>query len=479
MRKRTVTLRLLCLFIACAAVSGTSSANEPARSVTIVDIDGTTHHLGRESSARAVGVIFLSIDCPISNGYLPEMNAIHTAMYGKGVRLYGVISSRHVSYQQIREFREKYSIKFPLIGDQSQRLQSSFEATHTPHAFVLDRKGREAYRGRIDNRYSEVGRNSRKAGQRYFLMAIARTLHDQSVLLRETEPVGCRLETPTPTSTDCKLTFGDDVAEIVQKHCVECHRPGQSAPFSLLTCNDVSAHALQVAEVVQNGLMPPWKPAANFGHFRDRRGLTENEISTLVEWSRSEKARGPEQALIAPAKADGWKLGRPDRVFTMPKPFRIPAGNRDYWQHFVFPSRLTEDRLISAIEFRPGNARVVHHASFYVDNSGAARRLDAKSPEPGYGGFPGPGFDNWGSLLSWLPGMTPRPHPGRYWAATPEVLRHRSGNPLSGNRQAGIRPFQFRNSLRVWHGPAGGRRVADSESDAPNPGRRRASPSSF
>jgi hypothetical protein len=92
----------------------------------------------------------------------------------------------------------------------------------------------------------------------------------------------------------------------------------------------------------------------------------------------------------------------------MPVPFTIPAEGPDIHQHFVISTGLRTNRLVAAVEFRRGNARVVHHAGFYIDTSGAARRLDEADPDPGYGSFAGPGFDNMGSLRSWLPGMTPR-----------------------------------------------------------------------
>src|SRR5213592_2588169 len=63
------------------------------------------------------------------------------------------------------------------------------------------------------------------------------------------------------------VTFSRDIAPIVLNHCAGCHRPGQAAPFSLLTCADVRKHARQIVEVTERGYMPPWLPAAGYGEF--------------------------------------------------------------------------------------------------------------------------------------------------------------------------------------------------------------------
>ncbi len=57
-----------------------------------------------------------------------------------------------------------------------------------------------------------------------------------------------------------KVTFARDVAPITYQHCLPCHRPGEGAPFDLITYDDVAGHATQIVEVVQSGYMPPWLP---------------------------------------------------------------------------------------------------------------------------------------------------------------------------------------------------------------------------
>jgi hypothetical protein len=156
--------------------------------------------------------------------------------------------------------------------------------------------------------------------------------------------------------------------------------------------------------------MPPWKPEPDFGHFLNERRLTARELALLAEWSDAGAPEGDPADLPPPQKfTEGWQLGEPDLVVKMEEPFDVPADGRDVFRNFVIPVELTEDKLVAVAEFRPGNRRVVHHALFYLDRSGTARKKDAADPGPGYGSFGGPGFLPSGSIGGWAPGGTPQP----------------------------------------------------------------------
>ena len=77
----------------------------------------------------------------------------------------------------------------------------------------------------------------------------------------------------TRASGQERLTFSRDVAPVLFKHCVSCHRPGQTAPFSLLTFEDVRPRAARIADVTRARVMPPWKPDPGHGRFQDERRI--------------------------------------------------------------------------------------------------------------------------------------------------------------------------------------------------------------
>jgi tetratricopeptide (TPR) repeat protein/mono/diheme cytochrome c family protein len=211
-------------------------------------------------------------------------------------------------------------------------------------------------------------------------------------------------------SDDRPVTFTRDVAPIIFRHCTACHRPGEPAPFNLLTYEDVRQRARQIATITEHRYMPPWKPEPGFGEFEGERRLHDEEIATLKEWVEQGAIEGePRDLPPLPRFAQGWQLGKPDLVLTMSTRFAVPAEGVDLFQNFVLPVPLGERRYVQAVEFRPGNAKVVHHARILIDETGEARQRDVEQPGPGFEGMEAPGahFPD-GHFLGWAPGKMPR-----------------------------------------------------------------------
>jgi tetratricopeptide (TPR) repeat protein/mono/diheme cytochrome c family protein len=205
------------------------------------------------------------------------------------------------------------------------------------------------------------------------------------------------------------VTFSHDVAPIIFAHCSGCHRPGESAPFSLLTYADAKQRAALIASVTASHVMPPWQPDSAPGELQGDRRLSPEQIATLSQWAASGAVEGdPQQTPPTPVFAAGWRMGPPDLIVTMAEPFTVPAGGPDVFRNFVLPVPLAERRFVRAFEFRPGNPRVLHHARVLLDDTGEVRRLDGKDPAPGFGGMEAPGarFPD-GHFLGWAPGRNP------------------------------------------------------------------------
>jgi hypothetical protein len=208
------------------------------------------------------------------------------------------------------------------------------------------------------------------------------------------------------------LTFTRDVAPLVFKHCAACHRPGEVAPFALLSYRDVKKRARQIEQVTASRFMPPWKPVAGHGEFRSARRLTNDEIGLFKQWVAEGAVEGDAKDLPAPPTfATGWQLGEPDLIVTMPKEYQIPTEGRDVYRNFVIPLQIPEGKYIRAVEYRPSNRRVVHHAGLAFDTSGKLRALDGKDGAPGFTQSSVPGQLFPGSMSFWVPGKEPRPMP--------------------------------------------------------------------
>lgn len=244
---------------------------------------------------------------------------------------------------------------------------------------------------------------------------------------------------PTPT-------FAKDVAPILYRNCAGCHRPGEVGPFSLLDYKDAAKRAELLKEVTTARQMPPWPAEPGYGHFLNERRLTDAEVATIAAWADAGAPEGdPKDLPPAPTFPEGWQLGTPDLVLTVSEAFNVPADGPDLFRCFVVPIDLPENRTVAAVEFRPGNPKVVHHALFFLDSTGAARKKDEASPGPGFPSFGGPGFLPTGSLGGWAPGSMPRRLADGLGLRLPkgsdlalQVHYHPSGKPETDRSTLGI-----------------------------------------
>ena len=158
------------------------------------------------------------------------------------------------------------------------------------------------------------------------------------------------------------VTFAKDVLPVMQKRCQGCHRPGEAAPFSMLTYKDTRPWAKAIKEAVLARKMPPWFADPVYGHFANDRRLTPEEIATLVSWVDQGATEGDPKDAPRPLEfAEGWTIGKPDVVLEMPVEYTVPAKGTIEYTYFLLPKVFSEDKWIEKIEVRPGARSVVHH----------------------------------------------------------------------------------------------------------------------
>lgn len=385
---------------------------------SLLDLGGVSHHLDQNDGERVRAFVFLSTECPIANGYTQTLNELHAKFSGQDVELFGIVADSFVTRTQATKHFAEFKTTFPILFDASGLLLRTLKPSHVPEAFVLDRDGKLIYRGAIDNAWEAIGRRRPKAEKQFLADAINAALNRKAMIVAETKPVGCLIEEPPNGDEKAEVTFARDIAPIIQARCFNCHREGQVAPFALADYEQIAKRAKQIVRVTQDRIMPPWIPSAGHDQFVGERWLTDRELELLKMWAETGRAKGKDADLPpAPKFAEGWRLGQPDLIVKMEKPFTVPADGPDLLQNFVIPLDISEDKLVAAVEFHPGNKRVAHHAVLFLDDSGTARKRDSATPEPGYANFGGPGFLPSGALGGWSVGNTPRPLPngmGRY-----------------------------------------------------------------
>jgi mono/diheme cytochrome c family protein len=243
------------------------------------------------------------------------------------------------------------------------------------------------------------------------------------------------------------VTFTRDVAPILQANCQGCHRPGEIAPFSLLTYDDAQSWAPLIKEYTQKRLMPPWKPVEGYGEFQDARRLTPEQIRTLADWVDAGAPEGDPADLPPPRQfTNGWVLGPPDQVLDAGAAYEVPADGADVYRNFPLPYQPEEDQWVTAVEVRPDQRSVVHHAVIFIDPERKSLALDRANPGPGYtssGG--GVGFFPADGLGGWVPGNTPRFAPPGLGIRIPAGARlvlqihyHPDGEPHQDRTRIGL-----------------------------------------
>ncbi|MDA1053848.1 MAG: redoxin domain-containing protein [Planctomycetota bacterium] len=374
--KRFVLAMFLCLSagsIIAAERPADAKTADIAPKFSLGDHRGKQWQLADFRESRVLVVAFLGTECPLVKLYSQRLQEMSIESAARGVAFVGINPNQQDSLAELAHFAKSHKITFPLLKDPGNRVADQFGATRTPEVFVFDESRHLRYHGRIDDQYT-YGIQRPKVEHEYLREAIDALLANEPVAIAATETIGCligRVTEPDPTSD---VTYAKQISRILQKRCVECHREGEIAPFSLTSYDDASGWAEMIAEVVQQQRMPPWHASPKHGEFANDTRLTDEEKELINNWVASGAPEGDRSELPPPRKfVQGWRIGEPDLIVKMSdKPFKVPAAGEVRYQYFTVDPGFTEDKWIRAAECRPGNRAVVHHILVAV---GSAEQL--------------------------------------------------------------------------------------------------------
>ena len=384
--------------------------------VRVTDVEGRQHRIGVSmGKVHPVALVFLDSACPVATRYIPVLNELYESARARGVALYGVLSNPDIGWRESADFADRFDIEFPVIFDSAGDLAVRLEPRVMSESFVISTANRVVYRGRIDDRFAAVGRLRTRVASHDLREVIGSVASGDQSEPYETEAVGCFHpawgEPGEPGAGVGEVTWARHVAPLLQANCVECHRRGGVAPFSLEGFDNARRWHRMVAYMTGERLMPPWRAVPGFGEFRDSRRLSARQIELLRTWSLTGARRGdPEDAMPASKQPRSkWRLGEPDLILKMRESFEVPANGDDIYRYFVIPTNFSEDKVVVALDFSPGDPGVVHHANYLIDYEGRARAEDAKDETPGFSVFGTGGFldyNAWG-IGGWTPGAEP------------------------------------------------------------------------
>jgi mono/diheme cytochrome c family protein/peroxiredoxin len=311
---------------------------------------------------KAFVLVFTNASCPVAQRYLPVAQALSQDFAAKGVQFVGVNAAEEDSVVAMATQAVRCDVEFPFVKDFGGASARALGVRRTPEVVVLDGERRLRYRGRIDDQY-RLGGSRAAATRRDLKEAIDAVLAGREVAVAETEVDGCPITFAKERKPE-NVTFAEQAAPVLQKHCWQCHRDGGSAPFSLTTYKQASGRAEAIAEVVAEGRMPPWFASHEFGPFVNRRGLSDEERTTLLDWVRSGAAPGDAKKAPAPPAPPKtkWTSGEPDLVLEAAQ-HELPASGDIPYKWAILPHVFEEETWIQGVQIVPDNPRVLHHCN--------------------------------------------------------------------------------------------------------------------
>lgn len=175
-----------------------------------------------------------------------------------------------------------------------------------------------------------------------------------------------------------ETTYYGNVENIINTNCASCHKPNGYGPFPLTSYKEVKNKGSFIAHVIQTKYMPPWKADPDFRSFKNERGLTDKEISTVLNWVKEGMPKGKRNGKPAPIP-DILENRKPDLVLEMTEPYILSDKSIEDYRFFNIPSNLKEDTYIESIAFIAGNKRQVHHSRVMIDTTNIIRGINGLS----------------------------------------------------------------------------------------------------
>jgi thiol-disulfide isomerase/thioredoxin len=367
------------------------------------DFRGAAIDLGHWKDRDLVVVAFVGTECPLAKLYGPRLAELATQYESKKVGFVAIDANAKDTLAEMSHYARVSKIEFPFLKDPANAVADQFGAVRTPEVFVLDKERVIRYRGRVDDQFG-IGYSRGEPRRKDLAIALDELLAGKEVGTPDTLATGCRIARVQRGTPHGEITYAKDIAPIVQKHCVACHRPGEIGPFTLTSHADVVNWSATIREVVEEQRMPPWHAQADAGEFLNDRRLPDRDKKLLFDWIDNGMPAGDTANLPEPPKfVEGWEIPKPDLVLEMPKPFKVPATGTVEYQYFLVDQEFDEDKWVVAAEARPGNRAVVHHLLLFYVPPGFKRQVQEASLVNSIATF-APGMPAWQAR----PGMAKR-----------------------------------------------------------------------
>ncbi len=347
----------------------------------LLDAAGNFHQLSRYQHRDALVVMSYDADCPASKEQLQALLEAKTTHAEANIEFL-LLDSHDTGRAKLSQL----ALELPILEDGGQLVSESLDITISGEVLVFNPQRKSLYfRGSANEALSGV-----------IDRVLAGAITDTQIELG----AGCDIEyQQAEIHRISPPDYAADVAPIIQKRCVECHRQGGVGPFAMDSYVMLLGWSPMIREVLLNKRMPPTQVDPYIGHSDNARYIDKEELQTLVHWIDNGAPRGSSEAdpleLVAPISTE-WALGEPDYIVSAPQHDVPPTGVLDYYYKTV-ALPFTEDKWVSAIQYRAGDPSVLHHLMTFVTADGedfwGAERTELSVARRFMGGF-SPGSAN-------------------------------------------------------------------------------------
>ena len=362
-------LKLLgCWLASCFVCNAASAASLASAIEALPQATGQTKSMPPMPNAKLRVFAFLGSDCPLAKLYAPRLAALADTFRDREVEFVGINSNPQDSLEDVVRFVDSASLPLRVLKDHDQVVLGLLEPRRTPEVIAIDSKGREVYRGRIDDQY-QPGVVRAAATRDDLRVAIEEFLDGRSISIPRTEGAGCLIARTREPKQAPTVTYCNQVVRILQRHCVECHRPGEIGPFSLLEFHEVQGWSEMIVETVENRRMPPWHANPDHGDFVNARHFSDEDRKTLRTWVDEGAPFG--NVNDVPVEGGSRKISSEElpvefEIAMRAEPYAVPATGEVEYQYFVVDPGFAEDRWVRSAELVPSNRSVVHHGIVFV-----------------------------------------------------------------------------------------------------------------
>lgn len=345
-----------------------------ARIPSVRDISDRQTTLSKLAGPKGLVVAFTSTSCPVTKRQLANIAQLEDQFRAKGINFVYINPIETDSASDASRVSSSTGLNGRYIIDTDKSISRVLAPRTTAEVFVFNGNQELVYRGAADDQYT-VTSSLPKPRNQWLLSTLGAVVAGKKPATANVDPSGCALE-PVNAPPKTAITYYDTVAPIIQKNCVSCHRQGGIAPFKLDTIADVKSHAAMIKQSVEQGTMPPWQAAPAVGTTKspwvNDCSLQPADKDTLLTWLRGPRAVGniAKAPKPLPAINDGWSLGKPDMIVTMPQPLFVPATGVLPYKIMDAEVNITEDKWVQSVEVVPSAKQVVHHVLIFIRKPG-------------------------------------------------------------------------------------------------------------